>query len=263
MVAGVALTTDVFPFDPAWLTIDDAASCDPAPFGRHIPGVALSDAMYRRGLHCAHLVHGERYLELGCGAGRGLVIAAREFGAVSSGIDADDASCKAAERRCQRSGIAATIEHGDVRACTLDADVIHMHLGPAFHDLLASRMERLITSPTTRVIAARWGVPGWLADGVDVAGDNMVYRPGDPLLHAMLDYDPDAHQIIIHACADLDEAVLIRNDSASVPVGRLARGQSRTVELPQPRGASVTYVLHALGRDGMSRERGAAVDVAG
>lgn len=47
-------------------------------FGVHIPELQLSIADYRGGLAAAKLTADERYLELGSGHGRGLVLAAGE-----------------------------------------------------------------------------------------------------------------------------------------------------------------------------------------
>lgn len=153
-------------------------------FGVHIPELQLTEGDVREALSAARLLPGESYLELGCGEGRGLVIAALEFDAVASGVDYLQDALDTSRRRAQSAGVDVTLIHGDLMTVSpTDADVILMHLGPAFHDVLAPRLEKLLT-PTTRVAACGWPVPGWIEqwDSWGFPG-GYIYRPGDPRQH--------------------------------------------------------------------------------
>lgn len=153
-------------------------------FGVHIPELQLAVGDFREALAAASLQPGETYLELGCGHGRGLVVAAAEFGARAVGVDYLPEALQRAGKLAARSGVEVELVHDDLmRVDPTDADVVLMHLGPAFHDVLAPRLEQLLTS-TTRVVACGWPVPGWFEqwDAYDFAA-GYVYRPGDPRQH--------------------------------------------------------------------------------
>lgn len=153
-------------------------------FGVHIPELQLSIDDYRAGIAAAGLAADEYYLELGSGHGIGLVVAAREFEADAHGVEyLDDAIARAYER-AERAGVRDRIDivRGDVRRTNVaSADVLHMHLGPAFHDVLAAQLEQQLT-PGARVIAAGWQVPGWLPSpsALEAWDFGYVYRPADP-----------------------------------------------------------------------------------
>lgn len=248
-----------------WLAVDDTTSDDPDLFGVHIPELQLDDDAYRRGMEAAGLSAGDTYLELGCGHGRGLVIAAREFGAVATGVEYLPDAIARAHARARSAGVEVAIQRGDVRASELAADVIHMHLGPAFHDVLASRFERLLCGSGARVIAARWGVPGWIPCATTPLDDSFVYRPGDPATHGVWDTDPGARKLMWRAGADLiDVEVHVHPPDGAAPIelarcDLLARGQSLTVTAPAECAGSVAVT--GTGRDGETSERGTRLEL--
>ncbi len=213
-------------------------------FGVHIPELQLSVADYRAGLGAARLTEGERYLELGSGHGRGLVVAAAEFGADATGVEYLEDAIARARRTADKAGVAARVEllRDDLRRVDPTAyDVVHMHLGPAFHDVLAARMERLLAQHA-RVVAAGWKVPGWLADPVAAEQweSGYVYRPADPRMQASwgaTGQTDELEWIDLHVHADLD-AVEVRVDGA--PAGEIAidrthaaRGTTLLVQRPR------------------------------
>jgi SAM-dependent methyltransferase len=156
-------------------------------FGVHIPELQLPTQEYRAGLQAAGLRADERYLELGSGHGRGLVLAAEEFGAHATGVEYLEDAIERALRAARRAGVEQLVEvvREDLRRIDpTPFDVVHMHLGPAFHDVLAPRLERLLAQHA-RVVAAGWCVPGWLPDPAGAAWDGgYVYRPADPRMQA-------------------------------------------------------------------------------
>jgi len=157
-------------------------------FGVHIPELQLPGREYRAALEAARLGDDEVYLELGSGHGRGIVIAARDFGAESIGVEYLEDAIARTQRSAERAGVADRVRlmREDLRRIDPSgADVIHMHLGPAFHDVLAARLERLL-APHARVVAAGWRVPGWqpLPDALDRWDGGYVYRPADPRMQA-------------------------------------------------------------------------------
>lgn len=234
-------------------------------FGVHIPELQLDADEYRAGLRAAQLQPGERYLELGSGHGRGLVLAAAEFGASGTGVEYLDDAIERARRSAERAGVGDRVElvRDDLRRVDpTPFDVVHMHLGPAFHDVLAARMERLLTQGA-RVVAAGWRVPGWLPDDVDWDG-GYVYRPADPRHQASWGdrcEDGDPPWVELRAHADLDELEL-RVDGRPAPhlaIDRAsaARGTVALVQLP-PRGELSVW---ARCRAGRLTQRGPGLEV--
>jgi SAM-dependent methyltransferase len=235
-------------------------------FGVHIPELQLDTDEYRAGMRAARLAAGERYLELGSGHGRGLVLAASEFEALATGVEYLDDALERTRRAAAKAKVADRIElvHTDLRQ--LDPtpfDVVHMHLGPAFHDVLAARLERLLAQHA-RVIAAGWQVPGWLPDehALDAWDGGYVYRPADPRMQASwgeADLDADPAWVELHAHADLYD---LEPRLDGVPAGdrialdRRDAARGTTVLVALPAGGELT--IWARCRAGRITQRGPA-----
>lgn len=239
-------------------------------FGVHIPELQLPIAEYRAGMRAAGLAQDEQYLELGSGHGRGLIVAAREFGAVATGVEYLDDAIERTRRAARKAGVPDRVEvlHDDLRRIDpTPFDVVHMHLGPAFHDVLAARMERLLAQHA-RVIAAGWRVPGWLpVPGTDDAWDaGYVYRPADPRMQASWGAraeDADPAYVELHVHADLYE-LEPRLDGAPagdrIAIDRTDAARGTTVLVALPRTRSTSLAIWARDRAGRLTQRGPAYD---
>lgn len=151
-------------------------------FGAHIPELQLSPAVIRAALKLANLKPNERYLEPGSGEGIGLVIAAKEFGASAHGVEILDHAIAASRATAKRANVDVEIAWGDLQQHDMSsADVVLLHLGPAFHDVLASKLQAELV-PTARVVACGWSVAGWHEiDSIDVEGMPIfLYQPNNP-----------------------------------------------------------------------------------
>jgi SAM-dependent methyltransferase len=148
-------------------------------FGVHIPELQLSDSDITAALDAVQMTSGERFVELGCGEGRALVAAAKR-GATAVGIDYLPDALDKARQRAEHAGVDVELVRGDLEMYDLSAaDIVLMHLGPAFHDRLASKLERELQSHA-RVVACGWGVPGWLECDQSRHWDGgWIYRPAD------------------------------------------------------------------------------------
>lgn len=249
-------------------------------FGAHVPGIQLDEQGLRVALRRACLQPGETYVELGSGEGRGLVLAAREFGARPVGVEYLPEAVASARRRAQRAGVDVELHEGDLLSFDAAvADVMFLHLGPAFHDLLATRLEGQL-GPHTRVVTWGWEVPGWFMLPEDEDQDPewpcWLYRPGDPRSHSRWHGDALARTLPpgttavdalgVSAGIDLEELELRLDgevrDVVSVSSGadRLARGQQSLVELqwraPSPGIWAGSISLWARSRSGRRTRRG-------
>lgn len=263
-------------------------------FGVHVPELQLSDGDFAAAMGAAGLASGEHYVELGSGHGRGLVIAARDFGARATGVEYLVDAIGQARTRARAAGVDVTLEHGDLRHHDVrDADVVLLHLGPAFHDLLAPRLERLLR-PSARVVAAGWRVPGWQPVS-DVGWDGgYVYRPADPTMHgAWVPHDATGEAHPIHAPdaplpaleslgaapspgplfvgfragADLlDIRVQATGAGVRASASRLGRGQAMLVAIDlalEGAPSDVSLEVHAVDAQGRLARRGPALPVIG
>jgi len=239
-------------------------------FGVHIPELQLPDDEYRAAMRAAALAADELYIELGSGHGNGLVIAAAEFGARAFGVEYLEDANERAVAAALRAGVGdrVNVRREDLRTTDpTPADVLYLHLGPAFHDLLAPRLERMLTR-STRVIAAGWRVPGWLpVPGTQDSWDaGYVYRPADPLLHATWGpaLDSDTGRIVreFHAHADL-EAIEARvdgvvDDQGSIELSAHVAGRGQSILAAwDPTTIAGEVTLWARCRAGRFSSRGA------
>jgi SAM-dependent methyltransferase len=237
-------------------------------FGVHIPELQLPIDEYRAGLRAAALEPDEHYLELGSGHGRGLVLAASEFGANATGVEYVDDAIDRAERAARSAGVGerVTIVRDDLRRVDpTPFDVVHMHLGPAFHDVLAARLERLLAQHA-RVVAAGWRVPGWLPveRALEQWDGGYVYRPADPRMQASWgerfeDADLPYAELHVHAdLFDLEPRIDGRpaGDQLAVDRSDAARGTIVLVQLP----ATGELTIWARCRAGRITRRGTGLD---
>lgn len=232
-------------------------------FGVHIPELQLGPDEYRAGLAAAGLLEGERYLELGSGHGRGLVMAASVFGAHATGVEYLDDAIERSRRAAVQAGVDDRVElvHGDVRRIDpAPFDVVHMHLGPAFHDVLADRLERLL-APDTRVVAAGWRVPGWLPDAgaLDAWDGGYVYRPADPHMHASWGARASEHvELHVHAALrDIEPRIDGSPARDRIAVSRTTSGRGTTLLVSLPDGPGELSIW-ARDRAGRFTRRGPA-----
>jgi SAM-dependent methyltransferase len=236
-------------------------------FGVHIPELQLDLDDYRAGMRAANLAEGEHYLELGSGHGRGVVLAASEFGAHATGVEYLDDAIERTRRAAERAGVADRVEllHADLRQVDpAQYDVIHMHLGPAFHDVLAARLERLL-APHARVIAAGWQVPGWLpgAEALAAWDGGYIYRPADPRMHASWGERDSAGKLAfveLHVHADLfsiEPRVDGRPAADRIALDRTDAARGTTVLVALPGDGELT--IWARDRAGRVTQRGGAL----
>ena len=114
--------------------------------------------------------------DLGCGDGRILIRAIRQYGCRAGGIEIDPGVAEIARRNLQRAGcIGSRIVTGDARKFLLDrADAVTMYLSPE----LVSELSRKVK--TDRIASYMHAVPGRESRTVKV-GNGVVYFSRGPV----------------------------------------------------------------------------------
>lgn len=126
------------------------------PF-RPVPPEALDAA-----LKLAEIRKGELVYDLGCGDGRILIEAARQFGARGIGIEIDTALVKKARGNVAQAGLhgQVVIQHGDIFTEDLSrADVVMLYLLSLVNQRLLPQLRRL--RPGARIISIEFALPGY------------------------------------------------------------------------------------------------------
>ena len=182
-------------------------------FGVHIPEVQLGTDELHAALALAALEHGEQFVDLGCGRGETLVVAAQEFGAVVRGVEVLPDVAQAARERLASAGVDGAIEVVDMATADIGgSDVVLLHLSPAFYDLLADRLYAQLDQ-WARVVTARWPVPGWKVLGTVVAGDTtfFLHQPVAPQFALGLARDADGIDRELPAGSVVTDHLVVRS----------------------------------------------------
>ncbi|MGH7349641.1 MAG: SAM-dependent methyltransferase [Candidatus Rokuibacteriota bacterium] len=104
--------------------------------------------------------------DLGCGDGRIVIAAAREFGARGVGVDLDPQRIREAQANAARAGVAdrVTFRVEDVFATDIqDATVVTLFLSPDLNARLRPKLTSQL-KPGTRIVSHRYGIGDWVPE---------------------------------------------------------------------------------------------------
>lgn len=145
----------------------------PALYG--LPSVSTSRERIHRALELANPQAGETMYDLGCGHGRVLVMAAKDFGLNAVGIEAGPVQCAVSWMNALRNGVSSKvrIEVGDFYKSNLrEADIVFAYLTSDHGDRLQEKLKREL-QPGVRVVTVSFGLPGW--DAATFDREQLIY----------------------------------------------------------------------------------------
>jgi ribosomal protein L11 methylase PrmA len=142
----------------------------------YVPYVPTPYAVVRAMLKLANTSPQDVVYDLGCGDGRILLIAAKEFGVKKAvGIEKDPERYKVALTRIREEGLENKVEIrlGDFFDENIsDATVVTIFLLTSVNELLKPKFEREL-KPGTRIVSHEFRIPGWRPERViDVRDEN-------------------------------------------------------------------------------------------
>jgi cyclopropane fatty-acyl-phospholipid synthase-like methyltransferase len=151
---------------------------DPVYSNKLAPYVSSPAKVVDRMLELANIRPGETVYDLGCGDGRILIAAVKNYKAKAVGVEISPKLAAQATDRIRKEGIAseARVIQGDLlKADFAAADVVTIYLATSLNAELRPRMEKLL-KPGARVISHDYAVPGWKPSKVEEeAGKHLIY----------------------------------------------------------------------------------------
>jgi ubiquinone/menaquinone biosynthesis C-methylase UbiE len=127
------------------------------------PFVPSPQPVVERMLEAADLRPGEVVYDLGCGDGRIVITAAREFKAKGVGVEISDRLAREAEDQVRKLGLQnrVSIVHGDLLNVDLrSADIVTLYLLTDVNDRLKPTFEKELR-PGARVVSHDFEIRGW------------------------------------------------------------------------------------------------------
>ncbi|MCX6594883.1 MAG: class I SAM-dependent methyltransferase [Acidobacteria bacterium] len=127
------------------------------------PYYPTPDSVVQKMLEVVGLKKGEKMVDLGSGDGRIVIMAAKKFGADSTGIEFDEALYKQSSAKIKSLGLdkTARIIHGDIMVQDYtQMDVITIYLLPLSNEKVRPMLDKQLKKGT-RVIAHDFEVGGW------------------------------------------------------------------------------------------------------
>lgn len=116
-------------------------------------------------------------MDLGCGDGRIVIAAAKEYGAHGIGMDIDPQRIKEAKENAQKEGVADLVEFrvGDLfEAGIRKATVVTLYLLPSVNMKLRPKLWHDL-KPGTRVVSHTFDMEDWKPEKVEEAGGSEIF----------------------------------------------------------------------------------------
>ncbi len=141
--------------------------------------VPTTHELVNRMLQMANVGPGDVVYDLGCGDGRIVIAAARQFGARGVGIDLDPKLIRVARANARAAGVEHLVrfEVGDLfQADVREASVVMLYLLPSMNRKLQPKLLAEL-APGTRIITHDFGFgPEWPAEETHDFGTDILFR---------------------------------------------------------------------------------------
>ena len=137
-------------------------------------------------LELAQVRPGETLYDLGCGDGRLIILAAKDIGAKTTGIELREDLVERARTEIKRLSLEDKVKviQGDFFNVTIsDANVVTLYLTSSANERLRPKLESEL-KPGSRVVSHDFKVPGWKPSAVydELLGHTIyTYRIGEQL----------------------------------------------------------------------------------
>jgi len=148
------------------------------PYFYGLPAKPTRHARIRKALKLADLRPGETLIDLGCGDGRVLILAAKEFEAQAIGIDAGPVQVARAWINGLLSGVGTQIQvhwGNFLKADLSDADVVFAYLTSDYVPKLEAKLASQL-KPGARVVTISFDFSNWEPDAFDEDELIFVYK---------------------------------------------------------------------------------------
>lgn len=133
------------------------------------PYVSSPQPIVVKMLEIAGLKSGQTLYDLGCGDGRIVATAAKEFGAKAVGVELSPALAKRARQAVESMGLQEQVKiiEGDMMQVDLsDADVVALYLLTEANEQLRPKLEKEL-KPGARVVSLEFRIKGWKPSRVE------------------------------------------------------------------------------------------------
>lgn len=147
------------------------------PENLDVPYVETPETVVRRMLEMAAVKPGEFLIDLGSGDGRIPIMAAKEFGARSLGIEIDPARIAQAKENARAAQVSDRVEFREQDLFETDfsqADVLTMYLLTSVNLRLRPRILAEM-KPGARVVSHSFRMGDWEPDAAEIDFANMIY----------------------------------------------------------------------------------------
>jgi predicted O-methyltransferase YrrM len=127
------------------------------------PYVPTPNMVVEKMLQIAEVEKGDVIIDLGCGDGRIVITAAKEYGARGIGVDIDPQLIEESNRLAKKAGVDHLVDFRVQDATKTElssATVVSLYLTPDANELLRPRLEKQL-KPGSRVITHDYPIRGW------------------------------------------------------------------------------------------------------
>src|SRR6202140_185495 len=141
------------------------------------PYVRTQDHVVSAMLKLAGVKANDMVYDLGCGDGRIVIAAAKEYGAHGVGIDIDPERVQEARENARKAGVEALVkfEVNDLFAADIhSATVVALYLLPDVNLRLRPKLLKDL-KPGTRVVSNSFGMGDWKAEKEQMVDGNHIY----------------------------------------------------------------------------------------
>jgi SAM-dependent methyltransferase len=152
------------------------AGCSTPGIKLDAPYVSTPEPVVKAMLGLAKVKADDMVYDLGCGDGRIVITAAREFGARGVGIDIDPRRLEEATAGARSAGVSERVRF--VRQDLFQTDfseatVMALYLFPEMNERLRPKLQAELR-PGARVVAYQFGIKGWTADREEIVWSDGV-----------------------------------------------------------------------------------------